>query len=84
MSGVPLFLKEIAVPIYSRTNLALSVRDKTVGSTLRYDHFVVEADGEGVLMTLDWADAVATYWEYRESCDQGLYDFISIAGIVVC
>jgi len=72
------------MPIYSKTNLALSVNDPTVGERLIYDHFVVSGDGEEVLMTTDWADAVKTYWEYRESADEGYYDHIGLHGIVVC
>jgi hypothetical protein len=72
------------MPIFSSTNLALSVHDPRVGDSLIYDHFVVGADGDEVLLTIDWADAVQTYWEYREAADEGYYTHISLRGIVVC
>jgi hypothetical protein len=73
------------MPIYSRTNLALSVNDPSVGRSLRYDHFIVSENGDEVLyITTDWSDAVKTYWEYREAAEEGYYSHIGLHGIVVC
>lgn len=70
--------------IFSRTNLALSVNDPTVGESLMYDHFVVSANGGQVHQTADWVDAVQVYWDYRGLADEGYCEYIGLHGIVVC
>lgn len=71
--------------IFSSVSLAHRVNDSSVGSELMYDNFSIEADGEEILYTEDWNEAVNVYWEYRELAEvHGYYDHISIKGRVIC